>query len=210
MARRRFEQLPEERQDAILRVATDEFARSGFHGTSYNQLLERLQLGKSSAYYYFDDKRDLFVSAVQRTYARFFTAIRGVQPPTDVTSFWRFVEETTERGYTFMLEDRTAANLMLCMQREQALLGELGSSELLTSIGTFYADMVALGQSLGAVRSDVPQDLLIALIRDMTMTFDRWFVTARAPDSNTADATVTPASAARVYTEITQRLCQPA
>ena len=133
MARRRFEQLPEERQDAIIRVAAAEFARGGFHGTSYNQLLERLQLGKSSAYYYFDDKRDLFLTALQHTYARFFAAIRGGEPPEDVNSFWRFIEQSSERGYVFMLEDQTAANLMLCIQREQALLGELGSKASLSS-----------------------------------------------------------------------------
>ncbi len=210
MARRRFEQLPEERQDAILRVAADEFARNGFHGTSYNQLLERLQLGKSSAYYYFDDKRDLFVSAVQRTYARFFAAIQGVEPPKDVTGFWRFVEQSSERGYVFMLEDRTAANLMLCMQRERALLSELGSSELLASIESFYADMVRLGQSLGAVRRDIPQDLLVALVRDVTMTFDRWFIGARAADIEPADPALTPTSIARTFTEIARRLCEPA
>lgn len=210
MARRRFEQLPPERQDAILRVAAEQFAQHGFHGTSYNQLLEQLQIGKSSAYYYFDDKRDLFVSAVQRTYARFFAAVQGLAPPQDVTGFWRFVAESSERGYVFMLEDRTAANLMLCMQREQALLSELGSSELLASIEGFYADMVDLGQSLGAVRRDVPRDLLVSLVRDVTMTFDRWFIGARAAGTETKAHPVTPASAARTFTEIAQRLCQPA
>jgi AcrR family transcriptional regulator len=213
MARRRFEQLPEERQDAILRVAAEEFARSGFHGTSYNQLLERLQLGKSSAYYYFDDKRDLFLAAVQRSYARFFAAIQGVEPPRDVNGFWRFVEQSSERGYVFMLEDPTAASLMSCIQREQALLSELGSSELLASIDGFYDDMVHLGQSLGAVRSDVPQDLLVALVRDMAMTFDRWFIAARAATVETGETAaheVTPASAARAFTEIARRLCQRA
>jgi AcrR family transcriptional regulator len=210
MARRRFEQLPEERQDAILRVAADEFARNGFHRTSYNQLLERLQLGKSSAYYYFDDKRDLFLAAVQRSYTRFFAAIQGLAPPSDASGFWSFVEQTSERGYAFMLEDSTAANLMLCIQREQALLSEIGSSELLASINGFYIDMVRLGQALGAVRSDVPQDLLVALVRDMALTFDRWFIGARVADGEVAADAVTPASAARTFTEIARRLCQPA
>lgn len=209
MARRRFEQLPQERQDAILRVAAEEFAQSGFHGTSYNQLLERLQIGKSSAYYYFDDKRDLFLAAVQRSYARFFAAIQGVERPESVSGFWRFVEVSSERGYVFMLEDPTAANLMLCIQREQQLLSELGSGELLESINAFYDDMVRLGQALGAVRSDVPQNLLVALVRDMTMTFDRWFIGARAVSGQSDAHDVTPVSAARTFTEIVQRLCQP-
>jgi AcrR family transcriptional regulator len=209
VARRRFEQLPKERQDAIIRVAAAEFARSGFHGTSYNQLLERLQLGKSSAYYYFDDKRDLFLTAIQRCYATFFAAVRLVDRPTDASSFWQFVEQVTMRGYEFMLEDPTAASLMLCIQREKTLLGELGSSELLESMDGFYDEIVRQGQQLGAVRTDLRPDLLVALVRDVAMTFDRWFITARSSADTAPAPDPTPAAAARAFTEIAQRLCRP-
>ncbi|MBX3199933.1 MAG: TetR/AcrR family transcriptional regulator [Labilithrix sp.] len=206
VARRRFEQLPPERQEEILRVAAEEFARAGFQRTSYNQLLERLQLGKSSAYYYFDDKRDLFLTALRRCYERFFAATRSAKPPSDAEGFWVFLERSAELGFEFMLEDPTAAALMMCLQREQALLGELGSTELLVAIEAHYTDLVREGQRLGTVRTDVPFDLLVALVRDTTMSFDRWFIAARA---RPADA---PSSreAACWYTDAVQRLCRPA
>jgi AcrR family transcriptional regulator len=205
VARRRFDQLPAERKDAILRVAAAEFARSGFHGTSYNQLLERLELGKSSAYYYFEDKRDLFLAALTRCYAAFFETVGRLERPVDVPSFWAFVERGSVLGYEFMLEDPVAANLMLCVQRERALLGELGSDELLSSMEGFYASMVAEGQRLGAVREDLPQELIVALVRDTTMTFDRWFVTARSHGA----CAPAPVDAARLFTDVVRRLCRP-
>lgn len=205
MARRRFEQLPPERQEEILRVAAEEFARAGFQRTSYNQLLERLQLGKSSAYYYFDDKRDLFLTALQRCYEKFFAVVRTVERPEGAEGFWAFVERSTELGYEFMLEDPTAAALMMCLQREKALLDELGSTELLGVIEAFYADMIREGQRLGTVRADMPFDLVVALVRDASMTFDRWFITARS-----ASTSPSPREAARWYTEVVQRLCRSA
>jgi AcrR family transcriptional regulator len=208
VARHRFEQLPLERQEEILRVAAEEFARSGFHGTSYNQLLERLQLGKSSAYYYFDDKRDLFLTALQRCYTRFFAAIRGLEQPKNKKKFWQFVEQSSTRGYEFMLVDRTAASLMLCIQREQPLLAELGSRALLESMNGFYDEIVRQGQALGAVRTDMQPDLLSALVRDVAMTFDRWFISARAGDGAPSQR-VTPVAAARAFTDVAQRLCRP-
>jgi len=210
MARQRFERLPEERQDAILRTAAAEFAENGFHGTSYNHLLERLELGKSSAYYYFDDKRDLFLTALERCYSTFFASIREVEPPDDASGFWRFVEESSERGFEFMLSDPVAASLMQCLQRERALLGELGSNELVQAMDGFYGELISQGQALGAVRTDLPPDLLVALVRDMAMTFDRWFVTARADAANPSAPDPSPTAAARAFTEIAKRLCLPA
>jgi AcrR family transcriptional regulator len=204
VARRRFDQLPAERRDEILRVAAAEFGRSGFHGTSYNQLLERLGLGKSSAYYYFEDKRDLFLTAVTRCYATFFQTVGQLEHPVDVSSFWVFVERASLLGYEFMLADPTAANLMQCLQRERALLGELGSEELLRSMDDFYSGMIEQGQKLGAIRSDLPFELLTAVLRDTTMTFDRWFVAARADGAIWPN----PAEAARIYTDIVRRISQ--
>ena len=207
MARRRFERLPEDRQDAILRAAAAEFAENGFHGTSYNQLLERLEIGKSSAYYYFDDKRDLFLTALERCYSTFFASVLAVEPPDDASGFWRFVEEGSLRGFEFMLADPVAASLMQCLQRERELLGELGSSELVQAMDGFYGAMLSQGQELGAVRKDVPPDLLVALVRDIAMTFDRWFVTARADATNPSAPDPSPSAAARAFTEVAERLC---
>ena len=205
MARPRFQQLPRERREEILGVAAAEFARSGFHGTSYNQLLERLQLGKSSAYYYFEDKRDLFLTVLQRCYAAYFAVIKQLEPPTSADGYWAHLHRTTVLCYGFMLEDPTAAHLMQCMQREKALLGELVSSELLASMQDSYEEMIRNGQRLGAIRSDMPQSLLVDTVRDVAMTFDRWFITER---SHGGDAP-TPEHAATMYTDVVRRICAP-
>jgi AcrR family transcriptional regulator len=202
VARRRFDQLSEQRKDEILRTAAREFARSGFHDTSYNQLLETLGLGKSSAYYYFEDKRDLFLTAVERCYLAFFATVDGLERPVDAESFWAFVERSSRLGYEFMLEDPVAAKLMLCIQRERKLLDELASERLVESMRAFYRNLVMEGQRLGAVRTDLPEDLLLELVRDTTMTFDRWFVATRA-----SVAPPSPIVAARTFTEVVRRLC---
>ena len=203
VARRRFEQLQKARRDEILGTAAREFARSGFHGTSYNQLLEKLGLGKSSAYYYFEDKRDLFLTAVERCYSAFFATIERLERPSDSRSFWAFVEQSSQLGYEFMLDDPVAAELMLCVQRERHLLDEFASERLLESMRAFYSGLVAEGQRLGAVRTDLPAELLVELVRDTTLAFDRWFITERA-----GSAPPSPASAASTFTEVIGRLCK--
>jgi AcrR family transcriptional regulator len=209
VARQRFERLPRERRHAIISVAVAEFARNGFHGTSYNQLIERLELGKSSAYYYFEDKRDLFLTAVKHCYATFLAAVSMVELPRHGKDFWAFVEQVTLSGYEFMVNDPNAAALMLCLQREKALVDELGSSDVLSTMGTFYADMIRRGQGVGAVRDDLPSELLLALVCDLATTFDRWFVLARGAGVSSAPPEPSPAVAARLFADATRRLCRP-
>ncbi|MBX3191547.1 MAG: TetR/AcrR family transcriptional regulator [Labilithrix sp.] len=202
MARRRFRELPRERRDEILGLAAAEFARTGFHATSYNQLLDRLKLGKSSAYYLFDDKRDLFLTAVEHCYARYFEAIQSLPRPKTAEGFWVFVHKASLMGFEYMLDDPTAAALMLSVQRDVGLVADLGSSDLLASMNAYYAGVLAEGQRLGAVRKDLPRPLLIAAVRNLAVTFDQWFIAERAA----AARPPSPASSAKLFTQAARRL----
>jgi AcrR family transcriptional regulator len=195
VARHPFQQLAPERQDEILHLAGLEFARSGFQGTSYNQLLERLHLGKSSAYYYFDDKRDLFLTVIERCYSSYFTTITKLERPGSAPAFWAFVHRASVRGFEFMLEDPTAAGLMQCVQRERSVLGELLSVDLLATMNDFYAQLIVEGQALEAVRTDVPQALLVETVRTLSVTFDQWFIRERGAAESPPAASVPPSAA---------------
>src|SRR5260221_3577930 len=60
----RFEKLAPAKRERILEAAAQEFAANGFEGASVNRILERAQMSKGAAYYYFADKADLFGAAV--------------------------------------------------------------------------------------------------------------------------------------------------
>lgn len=204
MARHPFQQLAPERQDEILQKAGLEFARSGFQGTSYNQLLERLHLGKSSAYYYFDDKRDLFLTVIKRCYAAYFAEIAELERPQSAPEFWTFVHGASVRGFELMINDPTAAGLMQCVHRERSLLGELLTVDLLASMNDFYEQMIVEGQQLGAVREDVPQTLLVETVRNLSVTFDQWFVRERQNAASAPSAH----EAASLFTDLVRRMVQ--
>jgi AcrR family transcriptional regulator len=178
VAHSRFQNLPLARRDEILGLAAREFARAGFHATSYNQLLEQLKLGKSSAYYYFDDKRDLFCTVLRRCYERYFEAIGALEPPRTARGFWTFFEHASELGFEFLVGDPTAAGMMLCLHRESAGR-DLLTGDLLDTIDASYDRIIREGQRLGAVRTDLPYRLLLEMVRNASVTFDVWFFAER-------------------------------
>ncbi len=63
MPRPRFNKLAPEKRERIMEAAAKEFAAYGYEGASLNRILEQAEVSKGAAYYYFDDKADLFVSA---------------------------------------------------------------------------------------------------------------------------------------------------
>ena len=61
----RFHKLSQEKRERLLDIAAQEFATHGFEDASVNRILERVQMSKGAAYYYFEDKVDLFFTVVQ-------------------------------------------------------------------------------------------------------------------------------------------------
>ena len=77
MSRRRFENLDPDRQQRLLESAAEEFDEKGYDGASLNRIIERSGMSKSSLYYYFDDKADLFTTLLERSMTFILKEIGG-------------------------------------------------------------------------------------------------------------------------------------
>ena len=64
MPRPRFDKLPPDKRGRILEAAALEFAAHGFDGASLNRIISTAGISKGAAYYYFDDKADLYATVV--------------------------------------------------------------------------------------------------------------------------------------------------
>jgi AcrR family transcriptional regulator len=62
----------------ILAVATRVFARQGFNGARVDEIAARTRTTKRMIYYYFGDKRGLYVAVLEQAYTELRTAQRGV------------------------------------------------------------------------------------------------------------------------------------
>lgn len=68
----------------------------------------------------------------------------------------------------------------------------------------YYVEMLRHGQRLGAVRDDVPLELLTGVVCGLAVTYDRWFVLAcREPDFVGVERT------ARLFSNMARRVCAP-
>jgi AcrR family transcriptional regulator len=61
----RFQKLPLEKRERLMEAAAQEFAAYGYDDASMNRILETVHMSKGAAYYYFEDKLDLFFTVIQ-------------------------------------------------------------------------------------------------------------------------------------------------
>jgi AcrR family transcriptional regulator len=172
----RYERLDVEKKRKLLEAAMKEFIAKGYEGASLNDILSAAELGKSSYYYYFADKEDLYATVVEDMFARLDSA--APQPKLDTltaTTFWPALEAYAVAATDSLV--RAPEQVMLLvplhgMWREPsprlAPLAERTRSQ--------YRIGIEVGRRLGCIRTDIDADVLIALAEAADWVIDQRFL----------------------------------
>ena len=175
MPRSRFYNLPKEKRAAILDAAAEEFAKDGFEGTSYNQIIERSGVSKGAMYYYFDDKEDLFGTVVQDVIGRMIDLVKDFSQVETPEGFLGELDKMIHVVGEYTKEHRRDVELMRGLLRADKGTFQL---EILREIRrknqVLVERILKQGQSVGAVRKDIPLSLLISIVEAQDETTDRW------------------------------------
>jgi AcrR family transcriptional regulator len=182
MPRPRFDRLDADKRQRILAVAAEEFAAHGFAGASLNRIIEQAGISKGATYYYFNDKADLFAAVLLHGMEAFRPAEDAAidLERLDRDSFWPAVLA----AYQSLLDAirrqpwLTALGKMFYGPPPSKTLGSLVEAQL-EMARDWLGRLVVRGQQVGAVRTDLPGDLLLTVLAAAGEAADRWFVTNR-------------------------------
>jgi AcrR family transcriptional regulator len=186
MVRPRFAKLPAAQQQAILRSARDEFAAHGLRDASLNRVIEAAGISKGSMYYYFDGKDDLFAYVTRTELEGLFAGV-GPLPDLDhggADGFWSSLEDYYLRLMSALAASPQLAALVrgwVAASKNPSFQQAMGEVEQATL--PWIEQALATGQRVGAVRTDLPPTLLIAVILGMGEAMDLWLV-AQQPDTD--------------------------
>jgi len=158
----RFQKLDESRKKTILAAAAEEFGERGFDNASYNRIIERAGISKGAMYYYFADKDDLYRTVLDAALAQWFTDVGYPFEADDAASFWNAAEAMYARSLRFMLDDPRNAALCLSIVNARARLeGHPVLTMLNERMMEWTTALVRQGQAVGAVREDIPAELIV-------------------------------------------------
>jgi AcrR family transcriptional regulator len=186
MVRPRFARLPPAQQQAILDAAGQEFTAHGFHDASLNRIIDAAGISKGSMYYYFDGKEDLFAHVARVEFERLLAAVGPVPLPAgpDPDAFWSAIE-----GYYLDTMTALAARPQLAALVRAWLAAadnpalQQAQQDMEQAIVPWVHRVLAAGQACGAVRTDLPPGLLIAVTLGMGRAMDLWLMAEQPADA---------------------------
>ncbi len=176
MPRPRFAALEPDRRQAILAAAAHEIAERGLDGASYNRIIARSGVSKGAMYYYFDGKEDLCLTAVRDAVEQFTAEIGAFPGFEDAVGFWEALEELYLRAIRFVLERPDLAALLRALFARPSNAVDDAIAAYLAEALDLVRDLLERGRAVGAVRDDVPADLLSRVILAMGEASDRWLL----------------------------------
>jgi AcrR family transcriptional regulator len=178
MSRRRLDSLDADRRERLFQSAAEEFAEHGYDAASLNRIIAKAGIGKSSLYYYFEDKADLFTTIVERAVAMLIREIGGFDPDRLTSeNYWdelerlcRAVTELSARNAWYVRLGRLFYQLR-GNRREGA-----ATDRTFRAARGWIQNLVERGQELGVVRTDLPSALLVEATLGLGEAVDRWFM----------------------------------
>lgn len=169
---------PADKRDAILKAATQVFARRGFHQSQVADVARAAGIAAGTVYLYFRSKDELLVSIFERTMKDTLeegqAALAGVQDPRDRLK--RIARLHLER----MGRDRDLAVVFQVELRQSTKFMERFSSSYLRNYLGVIRDTIAEGQRTGTFRADFnPTVAAKALFGALDEMATNWILTHR-------------------------------
>jgi AcrR family transcriptional regulator len=178
MPRPRFQNLAEEKRIALIHAAAKEFAEYGYEQASLNRILEAGGMSKGAAYYYFDDKADVFATTVRYFVDTMFVAVTSDLMQLKSDEFWPSFKQLY---YEHLMLNTSADSWRVGVLRAVfSMSSEMRNHpEILAifeKINYWVERLLGEGQKEGTIRNDLPKSLLIQLAINMDTTIDTWFI----------------------------------
>lgn len=175
--RPRFQKLSEERQRQLLDSATAEFAAHGFDGASLNRIIENSGVSKGAMYYYFDDKADLFQTVLDWTLNQLVQRLGPLDLGTTSDQYWSALTQVYRDVLRFFLRHPSLAGLAKSVTKVSVspIVGR-AIAEIRRQARRWTAEVLQQGQAVGAVRGDLPIELLVNVILSVGEAMDTWLL----------------------------------
>jgi AcrR family transcriptional regulator len=204
MPRPRFDKLAPERRAQILAVAAAEFAEHGYEASSFNRIIERSGLSKGAIYYYFDDKEDLYTTVLRDALQRLVTDVGDLASVRDTAGFWSEFEAWYTRSLRAFQKEPSAIGLARSVVKA-ASRGVAGGAlvELRRFARGWVEQFIRQGQRLGAVRTDLPLDLLTSVLTGLEEAIDLW-LGERIGGMRPKEMAATAAMLTRLYRDVAE------
>ena len=176
MVRKRFEGLDAERRGRILDAAAEQFSDRGYDGASINRIIEEAGISKGALYYYFDDKEDLFATVMEQASLLVMDGM-NMPPADDLTAetFWNTFRDLMRRSVDYLKANERYVRLVRTFWQLRIKTPSSPATRRILDAGRSQVrTILARGQQLEVVRTDLPLALLVEVALAVDEAGSRW------------------------------------
>ncbi|MBC7632923.1 TetR/AcrR family transcriptional regulator [Aeromicrobium sp.] len=160
-------------QQTVLRRAIDLFNRQGYDGTSMGDLAKELGLTKSAIYHHVPSKEHLLSAALDEALDGLTAAVDTAAAAEPGTSAYLRLRTVVQESVEILVRQLPAVTLLLRVHGNSEV--EIAALQRRRSIDERLASLVQAAVDEGALRSDIPPDLISRLLFGMVNSLVEWY-----------------------------------
>jgi len=188
MPNARFTRLETAKKEAILEAAMEEFATYDYELASINRIIEKADLTKGSLYYYFDNKEDIYITAINEDINRWWEFLGNPLRIFANKDFWQavttFIELRLEYVYKFPHSLGLMRGMLTIIDKEQ---GSAILNKIVNKNAKRFNTFLKIGYQKREIRTDLPFDLLSSLFFAVFFAMLKWKIN-KTPDLKIVEA----------------------
>ena len=178
-------------QETVLRRAIALFNQQGYDATSIGDLAKDLGLTKSAIYHHVDSKEALLAAALDEALDGLNAAIQVAVDAPDGTNAAARLRTAVEESVRVLVDHQPAATLLLRVRGNSPV--EQAALKRRRAIDERLAALVQEAVAEGALRGDIPPDLISRLLFGTVNSLVEWY---------RADGSIDPDSLARMVASL--------
>ncbi|NYG53954.1 TetR/AcrR family transcriptional regulator [Nocardioides perillae] len=159
-------------QETVLRRAVELFNRQGYDATSIGDIAQELGLTKSAIYHHVASKEELLGAALDEALEGLTRAVATAAEDRQASAAQR-LRATVEESVRILAAHLPAVTLLLRVRGNSAV--ELAALERRRQIDEALAVLVQEAVAEGALRDDVPPDLISRLLFGTVNSLVEWY-----------------------------------
>ena len=160
-------------QQTVLRRAIELFNRQGYDGTSMGDLAKELGLTKSAIYHHVPSKEHLLAAALDEALDGLSAAVDSAAAAAEGTSAYERLRTVVQESVEILVAQLPAVTLLLRVHGNSEI--ELAALKRRRRIDERLASLVQAAVDEGALRSDIPPDLISRLLFGMVNSLVEWY-----------------------------------
>lgn len=161
-------------RDQLLAAAAEAFSQHGFDRASLNAILVQAGMGKSLFFYHFADKEELFATVIEDVFGRLADRVGSTPLPERPEQVWDAARDLLHRWSEAADAETELMGLLRALQPLRRTAGPRLQNAMRAAKRGFEL-LLERGMALGAVRSDLDLNTLMAMIEAVDLALDDAF-----------------------------------